>query len=220
MPLDWIVDLGRRPRAAYTLDGVEDAIRDAAETYRKKLWENVDEYVEIWVEKDGLTGIIQPITDQYDVRLMSARGYASLSLIHDAAQNIIEVNKPAFIYHFGDFDPSGVGAGENIEDTLRQMIEADGSFSEDLTFERVAVTLEQIHDWSLPTRPTKKSDTRAKGFGEISVELDALEPQRLRNLVQEVIERHLNPDVYGELMEEEEVERAKLLELVQARIWE
>jgi AcrR family transcriptional regulator len=220
MPLDWIVDLGRRARAAYTLDGVEDAIRDAAETYRKKLWEGIDEYVEIWVEKDGQTGIIQPVTNRYDVRLMSARGYASLSLIHAAAQNIIAVGKPTFIYHFGDFDPSGVGAGENIEEVLRQMLDADGSFFEDLTFERIAVTLEQIREWNLPTRPTKKTDTRATGFGEISVELDAVEPQRLRDLVQEVIERHLDPDTYTDLMEEEVAEKAKLLELVDARIWE
>jgi hypothetical protein len=45
--------------------------------------------------------------------------------------------------------------------------------------------------WGLPTRPTKASDTRAKNFGEISVELDAIEPNQLRVLVQETIERHL-----------------------------
>lgn len=220
IPLDWIVDHGRRPRAAYTLDGVEDAIRDAATTYRKQLWGGIDEYVEIWVEKDGLTGIIEPITNQFDVRLMSARGYASLSLIHAAAQYIIAIDKPTFIYHFGDFDPSGVGAGENIEEVLRQMIGAGGSFFEDLTFERVAVTPEQIREWNLPTRPTKKTDTRAKGFGEISVELDAVEPQRLRDLVREAIERHLDPDTYDALLKEEAAEKAKLLELVEARIWE
>ena len=56
MPLDWIVDLGRRPRAAYTLDGVEDAIRDAAETYRKKLRFFADGAAKKWPPRGSLKG--------------------------------------------------------------------------------------------------------------------------------------------------------------------
>jgi len=58
-------------------------------------------------------------------------------------------------------------------------------------FQRVAVTPEQIDQWNLPTRPTKTSDSRSKGFGDISVELDAISPEDLRELVQIVIEQHL-----------------------------
>ena len=57
---------------------------------------------------------------------------------------------PAYIYHLGDFDPSGVNAGEKIEQTLREMAP-----DADITFERIAVTPEQIAEWDLPTRPTK-----------------------------------------------------------------
>jgi len=48
-------------------------------------------------------------------------------------------------------------------------------------FERIAVTPQQIEKWKLPTRPTKTSDSRARNFvdedGEQrpSVELDAIE---------------------------------------------
>lgn len=74
----------------------------------------------------------------------------------------------------------------NIKETLRELAP-----DTDIHFERVAVTAEQVVDWNLPTRPTKQSDTRAKGFAKTSVELDALEPDQLRGLVQSVIERHL-----------------------------
>jgi hypothetical protein len=30
---------------------------------------------------------------------------------------------------------------------------------------RLAVTEEQIDEWNLPTRPTKRSDSRARSFG-------------------------------------------------------
>ena len=49
---------------------------------------------------------------------------------------ISHLDKPAFIYHFGDFDPSGVNAAETIERDLREL--APGV---EIHFERVAVTL-------------------------------------------------------------------------------
>ena len=106
---------------------------------------------------------------------MVARGYASLSFLYGAAECINELIVPTYIYHLGDFDPSGVNAGEKIEDTLRELAP-----DAEIYLERMAVTEEQIADWDLPTRPTKTSDTRSKGFGDISVELDAIEPNRLR----------------------------------------
>ena len=39
----------------------------------------------------------------------------------------------------------------------------------------------------LPSRPTKKSDTRSKNFGDESVELDAINPETLREIVQDCI---------------------------------
>ena len=109
----------------------------------------------------------------YDVPLMVARGYASLSFLHSAAEYIGDLDVPAYIYHFGDFDPSGVNAGEKIEQTLREMAP-----DAEIHFERIAVTPDQIAQWDLPTRPTKTTDSRSKGFGDISVELDAIPPDR------------------------------------------
>ena len=110
--------------------------------------------------------------------------------------------KPCFVYHFGDFDPSGQDAARAIEKGLRQ--HAAGA---EIHFERIAVTQRQIDEWNLPTRPTKQSDTRAKTFGSISVELDAINPNKLRELVEEVIARHLPPEQYRVLIEAEKSER-------------
>ena len=136
---------------------------------------------------------------------MVARGYASLSFLHSAAEFIDELDVPAYIYHLGDFDPSGVNAGEKIEETLRELAP-----DAEITFERIAVTPEQIRDWDLPTRPTKTTDSRAKSFGDISVELDAIEPQDLRDLVEQVIEQHLPPEQFEVLKAAEESERSLL----------
>jgi hypothetical protein len=84
----------------------------------------------------------------------------------------------------------------------------------EIHFQRLAVTPEQIRNWNLPTRPTKKTDSRAKGFGDLSVELDAIPPHRLRALVQEAIERHLPPGQYKVLRVAEESERRLIRGLV------
>ena len=210
LPYDWLADNTRWQRKPNTFDSVEDALRETARFYRKNLWRDADAYVEIWLEKDALSGVIYPVTSMYDVPLMVARGYASLSFLFSAAEYINTLDIPAYIYHLGDFDPSGVNAGEKIEETLRELAP-----DADIVFERIAVTEEQITDWDLPTRPTKASDTRAKTFSSaLSVELDAIEPNQLRALVQETIERHLPAEQFEVLKAAEESERDIITRLV------
>src|SRR5262245_8504010 len=193
-----------------TFNSVEDALRETAAFYRKSLWTDADAYVEIWLEKDALSGVIYPVTSMYDVPLMVARGYASLSFLYSAAEYINTLTVPAYIYHLGDFDPSGVNAGEKIEQTLRELAP-----DADIAFERIAVTEQQIADWDLPTRPTKASDSRAKAFGSnLSVELDAIDPNQLRALVQDTIELHLPAEQFEVLKAAEESEREIISRLV------
>ena len=205
LPYDWLADNTRWQRKPRTYVGVQQAIEHTAAFYRKALWADADSYVEVWLEKDALAGVVLPITALYDVPLMVTRGYASLSFLHSAAEFINEQSIPTYIYHFGDFDPSGVNAGEKIEETLRELAP-----NAEIYFERVAVTEEQIEERNLPTRPTKKSDTRSKAFGDISVELDAIAPDDLRALVEQVINRHLPQDELRVLKTAEESERQML----------
>lgn len=209
MPYNWLADNTRWQRKPRTFDSIQQALDDTAQFYRKALWTDAGAYVEVWLEKDALAGVVQPITSAYDVPLMVARGYASLSFLHSAAEYIASLSVPTYIYHCGDFDPSGVNAGEKIEQTLREMAPAA-----EIHFERIAVNHEQIEAWHLPTRPTKSSDSRSKGFGSVSVELDAIPPQTLRDLVEQAIHRHLPYEQFQILKVAEESERQLLTSLV------
>ena len=209
LPYSWLADNTRWQRKPNTYDSVEQALQDTAKFYRKSLWADADCYVEIWLEKDALSGVVYPVTDMYDVPLMVARGYASLSFLHSAAEYISDLEVPTYIYHFGDFDPSGVNAGEKIEQTLREMAP-----DAEIHFERMAVTPSQIEMWDLPTRPTKASDSRSKNFGDISVELDAIPPDDLRALVRMAIEEHLPKRQFKILKAAEASEREIIMRLV------
>jgi hypothetical protein len=110
------------------------------------------------------------------------------------------------LYYLGDYDPSGV----SITETTRGKLE---DFGAEFEFEQVAVLPWQIGEWSLPARPTKKTDTRANSWKGGSVELDAIPARKLRQLVEEVIGRHVDPDELEWTRRIEEAERKTLEEV-------
>lgn len=134
-------------------------------------------------------------TEKWDVPLMVTRGFASLSYLHDAAEVIAWHEKPAYVYFLGDHDPSGLDITRNVERRLREFAP-----DAEIHFQRIAVTLEQIEAWNLPTRPTKKTDSRSKNFEGESVEVDAIRPTELRQLVRDTITQHIDPHVHQKLL--------------------
>jgi hypothetical protein len=206
IPFDWIADNTRWMRKPRTYTGLDACLKNTSHFYRRDLWAAMPVYVEVWCEKDALAGVLLEETEPYDVPLMVARGYSSVSFLHSAAKAIEAREKPAFIYHFGDLDPSGVDAARDIKVKLRRYApEAEIHFS------RPAVTREQVEEWNLPSRPTKTTDTRAKKFVGTSVELDAIPVQRLRDLVRECIERHVDREQLAILRVAESSERETLI---------
>jgi hypothetical protein len=209
VPFHWVVDNTRWMRKPRTFNSLKEALADCAASYRRAIWHGLPVYVECWCEKDALAGVMMEETDPYDVPLMVARGFSSESYLHSAAEQIVAARRPAYIYHFGDHDPSGVKAAADIERKLRGF--APGA---EIHFERVAVTEQQIVDMSLPTRPTKREgNAHAKGFEGNSVDLDAIPPMELRRLVRECIERHIPPG-YMESLEVAEQSEREILTLI------
>jgi hypothetical protein len=205
IPFDWIADNTRWMRKPATFVGLDSCLNNTARAYRRDLWAAAPVYVEVWCEKDALAGVLVEETSPYDVPLMVARGYSSISFLHSAAKTIEAKGKPTHIYHFGDLDPSGVDAARDIETKLRRYAPDAG-----IHFERPAVTREQVERWNLPTRPTKQTDTRAKKFNGTSVELDAITAATLRELVRGCIERHIDHEQLNLLRIAEASERELL----------
>lgn len=187
IPFEWIADNTRWQRKPSSFTGIEACLNSAAHFYRRDLWAAMPVYVEIWCEKDALAGVLLEETKVFDVPLMVARGYSSISFLHSAAMALKALGKPAHIFHFGDLDPSGVDAARDIEAKLRRYAP-----DAEIHFERPAVTRAQVEQWNLPTRPTKQTDTRAKKFIGTSVELDAIPAAKLRELVRSCIGRHVD----------------------------
>lgn len=210
LPFDWIVDTSRRRRITRTYDAVAEAIEDTARYYRKSALKESPAYIEVWVEKEALSGLMWDVASDYDVPLLASKGMPSLTFLHDTAEAIRREwrwrRRPSFIYQFGDHDPTGALIPRSLEARLREFCP-----NADFTVERVALTPEQIVEHRLPTRPTKREGNRhAKGFEGESVELDALPPRTLKSMVREVIGRHITPAALAAVRAAEESERELL----------
>jgi hypothetical protein len=209
LPFDYIADSTRWMRKPETYGDVQAVLFDAWKYYRKAIWDSQNAYVEIWMEKDALAGVIFEVTSEWDVPLMVTRGYSSLSFLFESAGHINGIDKPAYIYCLGDYDPSGVDISRNIEKSLREFAP-----DADIYFDRIAVTPKQIKNWDLPTRPTKKSDSRAKRFKVESVELDAIPAKTLKELVANAIERHIDIDSLNNTRRIEDAEKQSLQKVI------
>jgi hypothetical protein len=217
IPYRWIADNTRWMRKPSTYNGLADFIARHQRAYRRDLWAEADIYVEVWVEKEALAGVLMEVTEEFDVPLMVTKGFASESYLYAAADvitdHLVSGKDQVAIYYFGDFDPSGMKIGESVEEGLRRLCsEIARGFKDDmLVFERAAVTERQIAWYGLPTRPTKvKGNRHANGWGRPSVELDAFRSSDLRGLVRECIEQHLDEDDLEHLRRVEAEERQQL----------
>jgi hypothetical protein len=200
---DWIADGTRWHLKSPSWDSVDDALDDAAVSYRRSLWRTQSVYVEVWSEKEAISSIVHPVTDKWDVPLMIARGFASESFLYTTAAAIRAAEKPAVVYQLGDHDPSGVAAWQHIQRRLR-----DFAPDVEITFERLAVTEAQIVEYELPTRPTKTSDSRAKNFDGESVEVDAIPTRILQTIVTTAITSWIEPEALSitQMVEDQERE--------------
>lgn len=211
VPFHWIADSTRWMRKPDSYSNLSSFLNNTARTYRRDLWERQDAYVEVWLEKEALAGVLYEETKNWDVPLMVTRGYSSLSFLYQAAQSIEAEDKPAYLYYFGDHDPSGLDIERAVEESILEFAP-----DIDLHFERVAVTPEQVEQWSLPTRPTKRTDTRSRSWQGGSVEVDAIPPHELRRLCRERIEQHVDQHQF-DLLQFVESEERKLLTMFKSK---
>jgi hypothetical protein len=231
---DWIADGTRWINKPDSYDDLDQMLEDAAASYRRDLWRNQATEVQIYSEKDAISGVVLPVTRRWDVPLGIVRGYSSETFVWSVAQSIRDAARrgkdTVCVYQLGDHDPSGVDAWRAFRksvcgfllEEIRALYERVSAYSNGwdpadtpceadygaetactfsagervatASFKRLAVTEDQIREMNLPTRPTKSTDSRAHGFTGGSVEVDAIPPTALRDLVEEAITGHIDED--------------------------
>lgn len=182
-----------------------DYIRSLADSYSLPLWDESRVRIEVWVEKEALAGIVQRAAGGYRVEHFSCRGYVSQSEMWGAAQRLERklddgVTERIVILHLGDHDPSGIDMTRDIRDRLGLFLGGDGFDPGAVTIRRIALNIDQVQQYNPPPNPAKLTDSRVGGylarFGNESWELDALDPDTLRQLIESHIQSELADEGY------------------------
>ena len=207
VPYRWISDSTRRGYHTNTFSGAGDFLERMHGLYRGDLWQDSQTHVEVWSESRSLAGVIQGECRRLAVSLYPCGGFASLTLVHEAADDINEMDKDrVVVLYVGDFDPAGVLIDRAVERELRQCCNLD------IQFRRLAINPQQIQEYDLPTKPRKATDRRRLDITE-TVEAEAMPAAIMRRIVVDAVESYLPDGKLGAMKEVEESERLGLSRL-------
>jgi len=194
--IDWdaIEDRNRAAQRPEEYESGATALSGLVKNFRLNRWEGQPFYVEIWVEKAALAGVLATISDIFHVTMMVNRGYSSSSAMKESADRIRYRSgltaRPVVIY-LGDHDPSG-------EDMVRDIRERLIEFGcpQWLDIRKLALTMDQIREYKCPPNPAKVTDSRAAAyiekFGNSSWELDALPPDALEDMLADAVKSYID----------------------------
>lgn len=213
--IDWdlIEDRTRNLEKRWTFAGPREAIQQMRKQYFIDMWSNQGTRVEVWIEKEALVGIIEPVCRELDIAYFACRGYVSQSEQYKAGlrsrSRFNRETQETVILHLGDHDPSGMDMTRDNKDRLRIFAGYRGQ----PTVVRIALNMDQVEEYGPPPNFAKQTDARFEGYfreyGDESWELDALEPTVIDALIREHVDNYRDMGLWAEkeaqLAEEEEI---------------
>lgn len=221
--IDWsaITDRTRKVQRNSHWDSPSAIIDTCADQFEIDKWARQPAYVEVWVEKDALIGVLEAACQPLDVPYYACRGYNSMSEIWNAGYNRFRprahAGKQCHVLYLGDHDPSGIDITRDVEERLNQFAETTHAVhggDDWIKVTRLALNMDQVEQYDPPPNPTKMTDSRAEDyvekFGETCWELDALDPIVIRDLVTAAIKERRDAKLWKQAVAEEQEHRKNL----------
>jgi hypothetical protein len=190
IPWGWIVDENRSLERVSTWSDPAAYARCVARSYRRDFWNQQPHRVQVWSEKGTVRGLLAPVLDELAVGFFPVHGFSSATAAHDIAED--DDGRDLIVLYVGDLDPSGMFMSE--VDLPTRFAKYDGDH---IKLRRIALTREQVS--GLPSFPAtdKQKDPRYRWFvnnyGKRCWELDAMDPNDLRDCVEQAIRKLIEP---------------------------
>ena len=140
----------------------------------------------LFVEKDTIRIAIAPLLVKYRLSTLVLRGYGSLTAFQ---RGLARCKKKGteLILIITDLDCSGLD--------IQRCIESEMDSGSGIRFVRLAVTMEQVKKYELPSRKVNLSDPRAQEFlrvyGNNTWEFEAFEPPDALKVIEAGFKKHL-----------------------------
>jgi hypothetical protein len=189
--IDWdsIEDRTRNLGTWRSYRSPEDAMREAASAYAEDSWRRQPRRPEVWIEKEALVGVIEPVCARWRLPSFPARGNGSDSELHSAGRRfarMLAAGQTPLVLYLGDHDPTGLDASRDVRERLAMFARAD------IEVRRIALNLDQVRTYGPPPNPAKETDSRypayVREFGPECWELDALDPAVIDGLIETEID--------------------------------
>jgi hypothetical protein len=186
--IDWetIKDRTRNVHSNIHFNNPSNAIYNVSNWYSIDTRADQENYIECWVEKEALVGVVERACEELDIPFFACRGYVSQTAMYEAYKRFHRKHNKhnrIILLHLGDHDPSGI---DMTRDITERLINTFGVYIE---VKRIALNMEQIEEFQPPPNPAKLTDSRVGGyikrFGRQSWELDALDPNTITNLIRQ-----------------------------------
>ncbi|MCJ7759789.1 hypothetical protein MUP59_01435 [Candidatus Bathyarchaeota archaeon] len=198
--------------------GQVSRLKDSWENFSRRQWEDQPKKVIVALEKDALSRMFTDVANGFRIQVYATKGYGSYTFVNDLAGDLDEEKENVILY-FGDYDPSGRDIERDLRDRLVRYYGRDN-----FTVVRIALKPDQISQYNLPPMPEDAEtlaklgrDPRTKQYGmEFAVELDALEPPVLQELIRSSINAQIDSDLWNAKLEETKADREELRERLRA----
>lgn len=222
--IDWsaIEDRGRDVVLRTRWNSGSHIVRAAANSFHQDKWTTQGARVLVIVEKAALAGILEGVCNEYDVPMLAARGYPSVSIVREMTLEhivpAIKAGQDVTILHLGDHDPSGIDMTRDLDERIHLFTEnRERMAMVRVVVKRIALTMDQVEEVQPPPNPAKVTDSRFVGYqeryGDESWELDALEPSYINNLVTREIKALIDDDAWDERVGEIESIRSEIADV-------
>jgi hypothetical protein len=214
IPWKWIVDETRSLEKTPTWSNPAAYARTVARSYRRNFWNQQPVRCEVWSEKGTVRGVLGPVLDHFAVGFRVMHGFSGATTVYGVSQDN-DGGRPLVALYVGDRDPSGMYMSE--EDLPRRLSEYGGDH---VVLRRIALTRRQVE--GLPSFPAadKRKDPRYKWFcdtyGSECWELDAMDPNDLRECVQSAIVDLIEPEAWARCETANKAEQDSLQEVMSA----
>lgn len=245
--MDWaaIEDRGRQPKYPPEWNNLRELFDASLDQYRLPRWVGQEHYVELWVEKEALAGVLQPLALEHHVTLMVNKGYSSASAMYAASKRIINACNATLMaeaefdyndsdekvrcisapeYQWADQKPIVFYLGDHDpsgEDMVRDIRERLIEFGvNEIDVRKLALTTVQVKKYNPPPNPAKITDPRAARYiaqhGPVSWEVDALPPNVLAQIVRREFRGVIDVDAMDAVKKREEKDKKQIAKALEA----
>jgi hypothetical protein len=207
IPWKWIVDENRSLERESGWNDPAEYVEAVSQSYQRDFWNQQPMRVEVWSEKGTVRGVLASVLNGYGVGFRVMHGFGSATVVNNVSED--DDGRPLIVLYAGDYDPSGLYMSEH---DLPERLDRYGG--DHVRLKRVALLREHLDD--LPSFPAadKKKDPRYRWFteryGSQCWELDALDPNDLRGLIEAAITEHIEPVAWERCAICERAERESL----------